>query len=145
MSISQLPSKHDILTINISDFPPFVFSEKSDIALQIAAHLRRVLRNHGRGCPASLRIPSAITLSGFYQRSILDVLDGLIELKNQHYEYVMNGLDSEIILHDPLCRSKNNKSTLTWSTLSEELLNPWNAIKQHTRNPLTDILPRKAV
>jgi hypothetical protein len=145
MAISRLPDNHEIAHVDTSMLAPCKFSEKSDIALQIAAHLRRTLEAYGNGNPPSLRLPSAMVLAGFYRRSILDVLDGLFELKHQHYEYVMNGLDGEIILHDPLARRKTARKGPGWSALSEEFLRPWNTVMAYTRNPLTDITPRKAV
>jgi hypothetical protein len=146
MAISHLPDTPDIATLTVAELPEITFNDKQDVARQIADHLIKILKEKGCGCPTSLRIPSSLMLGQFYKQSILDVLDGLFELKQQHYEYVMNGLDAEIILHDPLCRTKSGKSVPArhWP-LPEMVLSHWDAIQHQSRNPLADILPRKAV
>jgi len=114
MAISNLPNQQVLPAISTEELPNWEFNNKKEISEQIATHLKLAFKLYAQGCPASLRIPSAMELSVFYRYSILDVLDALFELKNQHYEYVMYGLDAEIILHDPLCRIKNRHEPVLW-------------------------------
>ena len=144
MAVPYIPDHPEITYLDIYTLPPCKFSEKADSALEIATHLRRVLETYGNGEPLSLRLPSTMALSGFYHRSILDVLDGLFELKRQHYDYMMNGLDAESILHDPLARKKGGKRPGR-NTASEEFFKPWDAVMAYTRNSLDKKPPRKAV
>lgn len=51
-----------------------------------------------------LNMPSVMELAGLHHWSILDVLEALFELKRQHYDYKIDGLDGDIMLWDPLCR-----------------------------------------
>lgn len=138
MSISYLPDHHEMTAITTVQLPPMHFSDKRSVALQIAAHLRKALHKYGQGCPTSLRIPSAMELAGFYHHSILDVLDGLFELKNQHYAYTMNGLDAEIILQGPFCHPKGRRKSVGES-LGLELFGSREAL------PLTAPISGKAV
>jgi hypothetical protein len=143
MAISRLPDNQDITGIKLQALPPFKFSQKSEVALQIASHMRRTLELFGTGNPPSLKIPSAMDLAFFYRCSVLDVLDGLFALKTQRYDYSMNGLDSEIILKDPISRRKQTASLRTiWSSrLTDEALKPWNTIKYYAAFPLSVMIP----
>lgn len=127
MAVSHLPDKPNLPGIAYTEMPAFNANKKTEMAVQIANHLKTMLKVSGTGCPASLRVPSALELSGFYHCSILEVLDGLFELKKQHYEYVMNGLDAEIILHDPLCRKKPDKRL---RLVPHGFLQAWNSIQK---------------
>jgi len=102
MAVSNLPDNTEIMALSITEIPPCKLRSDLNTAQQVACHLRRVLEIYGEGMPPSLKIPSTIELARFFNRSILEILDGLFEMKKQHFEYVMLGLDGEIILHDPL-------------------------------------------
>lgn len=111
MAVFHLPDKKEAFRVERHEFPPFKPDDKTPVAEQIAEHLMQMLAIYGHGNPPSLRIPSALELSGFYRRDILDVLDGLFILKEHHYEYAMNGLDADIVLLDPWCRKHPRQTT----------------------------------
>jgi hypothetical protein len=106
MVVKHLPEHQEIVSVDIASFLPCKFNDKYETSRQIAAHLRHMLETFGSGEQLSLKTPSAMTLSGFYNRSILDVLDALFALKKQHYEYIIQGLDGEIILYAPVVKKK---------------------------------------
>lgn len=145
MAVSRLPDKLDIPSLDLAELPRWKFNDREDVSQQIATHLRKALEELGAGNPPSLRTPSVMHLADFCNRSILDVLDALYALKLQHYEYVMNGLDADVILHDPLARKRGSRRTPGWSGLADAASNPWNALHQVGRKPLSEIFPRKVV
>lgn len=137
MAVSHLHEPHELTQIDIKALLPYQFNGKVELAPQIATHLQRTLEHCPNDHYPSVQLPSTMVLADFYQCSILDVLDGLFELKRHHYEYMLNGLDGEILLHDPMARKKNCKGMAAWRALAEEqLLHPWSIIKRNTHNPL---------
>jgi len=101
-------------------------NEGFDSVQQISAHLRQQLERYGAGNIPTIELPSAMELSYFYERNVLDVLDALFELKKQQYEYSMNGLDAEILLWDPINRRRREVHN-PWYTL----IRPVNALTHH--------------
>jgi hypothetical protein len=75
-------------------------------------------------------------LAEFYHCSALDVLDGLYNLKNQRYEYAMNGLDSDVILYGPLVGLKPTKALPVW-------LYPWERTHKVTENPIITLFQKR--
>lgn len=104
MALSRPQSSEEHTSLDLNALPACKLNIKADVPLQIAAHLRKTMDMYGTGSPVVLRVPSAMELSFFYHRSILDVLDGLFALKAQHYEYMLKGLDDVITLENPLAR-----------------------------------------
>lgn len=125
MALTCPYGKHESTVMDIRSPPAWKLNEKANVSLQIAAHLKKTLDMFGTGSPIVLKLPSAMELSYFYHRSILDVLDGLFALKAQHYDYIMNGLDDVIILEDPLARKKSNQIfPAAWQALALERVKP---------------------
>jgi hypothetical protein len=114
----------------LEQFRPFKPDTRLDIATQIANHLKSMLQcpTHQNACLAQL--PSVMELAGFYRCSPLDVLDGLYSLKNQRYEYVMNGLDSDVLLYGSILAYKPTKVLPAW-------LYPWEREHKLKETPLT--------
>lgn len=145
MAVSHLPDDPEIQSLDVAELLPCKLKDDLDSARQIAHHLEQLLDGLGAGKPPSIRIPSALVLSGFYHRSILDVLDGLHELKKHCYEYVMKGLDADIILHDPMCRRgrKARQESAGWAPGGADVTSPWDPVRRKPHNPLAEIFPRK--
>lgn len=122
------PTPQDMPRTQIEALPAFKLKDCMNIASQIASHLKRILQ-HQASDMACLNLPSAMELAEFYHCSALDVLDGLYHLKNQSYEYAMNGLDSEIILYGPIAGHKPVKPLPEW-------LYPWERAHKVTENPI---------
>lgn len=123
-------------TLTLSKFPPFKRNRKQDIACQIAQHLALLLKNDCPHSTVELRIPATTALSQFYNCTVLDVLDGLYAFKQKNHEYVMSGLDSEIIL----CAQPHFQKTRTQSPW----LTPWDMTHRIAENPFINLFPGKA-
>lgn len=123
MAISRLPDQPDIATVVMGALKPWRLKENVPAAPQIADHLIGLLESCGSGEPPSLRLPSPMALAAFYRRGILDVLDGLYEMKQRRYEYVTGGLDHEVIVHDPLSRKAHPH--VVWPMFTDGWQSPW--------------------
>ena len=104
MAVYKLPEKQEIPFLDFAEVHACLLNDKQASARQIADHLEEMIKTCGYGEARSLRIPSPVNLAAFYNRSVLDILDGLYELKLRHYVYITAGLDEEVILHDPMNR-----------------------------------------
>jgi hypothetical protein len=62
------------------------------------------------------------------------VLDGLYSLKTQRYEYIMNGLDSDILLYGSVIACKPTKVLPAW-------MYPWEREHKLKENPLITLFP----
>jgi hypothetical protein len=116
MSMVLAKTKGTITHLEMNDLYPAHLNEDFDSIQQISAHLRQQLERCGTGNPPTIGLPSAMELSYFYERNVLDVLDALFELKKQQYEYSINGLDAEILLWDPTSRRRRAVHN-PWHTL----------------------------
>jgi hypothetical protein len=118
MAIYKLPDAEEKTSIPTYELPICGLHENHDTVLQIALHLRNVLALNGTGCPLKIQLPPALELSGFYRKTVMEVLDALFELKREGYDYHMYGLDGEITLIDPLSRKSGSTAPQTqWGKL----------------------------
>lgn len=93
----------ETINLTIDDLPKMRFKSSKSASSQIGEHLKKAIAKKLNQNSAYIRIPSIWILSLFYQQSIVDVLDGIHELRKCHYYCEVQGLDCEIILHQP-CR-----------------------------------------
>jgi hypothetical protein len=117
-------------------FPAFKRNPQKEIAPQIAQHLAKYMEQSGPDASISIRIPAAISLSEFYGCSPLDVLDGLYAFRQKNYEYMMNGLDSEITLNS-LPHNLTVRSKTFWH-------GPWELTHKIAESPLINLFQGKA-
>lgn len=134
MSVYYLPDEYPANIIELDNFPVYRFKANQEVALQIAEHLKLLLESYGAGKPTSVCVPSTVILSDFYQSTVLDVLDALFKLQEQHYDYMMHGLDAEIVLYDKLNGKRGNKNRF-------ERFNPWTSMQYKGHNCLADLIP----
>jgi len=121
---------------DLSSFPAFKRNHQKEIAPQIAHHLTLLMQQNGTETRLSIRIPAAMILCDFYNCTPLDVLDGLYAFRQKNYEYVMNGMDSEITLHNQPHIVKTRPSSF-WN-------GPWNLTHKIAESPFISIFPGKA-
>lgn len=140
MALSKLPDQtRAIAALDLSGLLRIRLKDDQPSAMQIADHLAAQLAAHGTGEPPSLRIPSPMALAGFYRRSVLDVLDGLYELKQRRYDYVSGGLDQEVILHDPVNRRAHPHTC--WPRLTGTWLQVGGLFDPHKSQPGRKLIP----
>jgi len=126
----------DIPFIGLGALPPFKRKLKQEIACQIALHLAFLLEKNQAKSLTTLKIPSAIALSDFYQCTVLDVLDGLYAFKQKSNEYTMNGLDAEIILHNQTHILRTHQDKVLWR-------GRWGTSHKIAENPLLNLFQGK--
>ncbi len=123
------------LSIQDLPTPPFSKWNQGDILpYQFAAYFRQLLQNPRYKNVETLILPSPMELTGTFGCSETTVFRGFQELQRQGYDYKIQGLDFPILFSDPRNRSRQN--TNNWGTLSQELLKPWDMVRNRTRNPL---------
>lgn len=142
MAISKLPNNTASYPMDLANVPPCRLTDDRSGATQIAEHMITMLETYGSGEPRSLKIPSPVMLAGFYNRSVLDVLDALYELKMMHYEYITGGLDYEVILKDPLNRHIGNVHKVRKHPAC--VSTPWGCLIRHAGNDDKPIYPLPA-
>jgi hypothetical protein len=84
-------------------------------ACQIAAHLKHAMAAYCAMQSNQMILPSALELAAFYQQPLIDVMEGLSELKRHGYAYQLHGLDQSIVVQDPLGRKQAPKPPARWA------------------------------
>ncbi len=123
--------------IPIQDLPPVYFrkwGQKDVIPYQFAAYFRKILQQPRYQSFNVLALPSPVELTGFFGCSEMAIFQGFQELQRQGYDYKIQGLDLPILLQDP--KKRNQSAVQQWGRLSQELLKPWDMVRNRTRNPL---------
>jgi hypothetical protein len=100
MSVAQ----EKIICIDVEEAQPEDLKQHIRNMKKIARWLKKNYQEQITDQAHPLLMPSMMELAGLHHWNILDVLEALFELKRQHYDYKMDGLDGEILLWDPLCR-----------------------------------------
>jgi len=136
-NLSKTLESSDALLVDLDTLPPFKRKRKQEIACQIAQHLAILLENSQTKALTTVRIPSAMALSEFYQCTVLDVLDGLYAFKQKSNEYTMNGLEAEIMLHNRPHILKTHPNQPLWNS-------PWGTSHKIAENPLFNLFQGKA-
>lgn len=112
MACFHLPDRHNLAVLELKKLPQFNRLQSSGGLQPLVFHLKAVLKTFGTGHPPAVQVPSVIALSLFYQRDILDVLEGLNLLREARYDYLMKGLDLPLVLVDPLSRLRRSRVKL---------------------------------
>lgn len=97
-----------IISVDKESFLPCQVNDKIECSLQIAEYLKKILALYVTAKPHEVHLPSVMFLAGFFHRPLIDVLEGLWELKKQHYDYVMTGLDTDIVLYEPFAHHEHD-------------------------------------
>jgi hypothetical protein len=86
------------------------FHEWSPVSAQLARALRGILgeavQEHEM---VEMQLTSILALSEILGCCEMDVFDALYELKHQYYSYQLHGIDSPILLWDPLKRTSGKQ------------------------------------
>ncbi|MGE0201004.1 MAG: hypothetical protein AB7P76_08555 [Candidatus Melainabacteria bacterium] len=106
MPVTTPPPSGSIPAIPLAVMPEYRFHSRTASSTQIGLHLAWLMKKFGKTC--TLRIPSVLSLSGFYHRSIPDVLGGLYSLQEKGIHYLLHGLDGEVVLYEPGPHSLKN-------------------------------------
>jgi hypothetical protein len=102
-------AQEKIICIDVQEEPSESANQHRHNTQRIMQWFRKKYRDEVKDQAHPLLLPSVMELAGQYHWNILDVLEALFELKKQHYDYRMDGLDGEILLWDPLCRNADDK------------------------------------
>ena len=87
--------------LRLQDMPQHRFKAHLEPSHQLAAYFRSLLSDKTQGAQGEVILPSIMHLSGYFNRSELDILDALHELSKQGYSYCLSGLESPIKLRTP--------------------------------------------
>jgi hypothetical protein len=112
MACFHLPDRHNLAVLELKKLPQFDKLQSSNGLQPLVFHLKEVLKKFGTGHPPAVQVPSVITLSFFYRRDILEVLECLSLLREARYDYLMKGLDLPLVLVDPLSRLRRSRGKL---------------------------------
>ena len=99
------------VTLDLEDLPKFRLDRKRSHVEQIARYLRGLLHHPSVRTQKEMHVmlPAVLDLLPFFRCSELDLLDALIQLKDDDYHYEIHALDAPLHLYDPLNRKPRGR------------------------------------
>lgn len=107
MTTQILPPPTEAMFPTQPDLPPFECSDSSNIMIEIANYLKKMMHKLPfTGKASHLTFPSASRLAEALHCSEIHIYDALQLLADEYYEFEIHGLDGQIYIRDPLKRTE---------------------------------------